>query len=147
MKESAPEHIERFCTKDFEDTFYRRLYNKYHADYTFVHKIKCDCGEMKFKVYKDDHPSVILKCDCCNRDIVAYDLSYYPAATKVNINYNKKLIQFDKLKCFSVYTIYQYDDEFELEYDVEFNKNVISWGIIYIKNGDFVKKILDDETT
>lgn len=147
MKESAPEHIERFCTKDLEDIFYRRLYNKYYNDHTFIYKIKCDCGETKFKVYKDDHPSVLLKCNCCNKDIIVYNLSYYPAATKLYINYNKKQIQFVKLECFNVYAIYQYDDEFKLEYDVEFNKNDISWGIIYIKNNDFVKKILDDETT
>lgn len=147
MKESAPEHIEKYCYKDEKDALFCELQERYHDEYTFIYKIKCECGETHFEVYEDKHPSVFLKCINCHREITAYDLAYYPAATKLKDKFEKEKIYIGNIENFNVYALYQYDNEFELEDDVEFDKNDISWGNIYIKNEDIINKILDDETT
>ena len=43
--------------------------------------------------------------------------------------------------------LYEYDDEFEQENDVEFNNNSISWCYVYILLNEGLIEILNDETT
>lgn len=146
MNKTAPVHIQRFCYEDKEDKTYCQLQKEYQSDYTFVWKIKCGCGETRFKVFSDEHPSIFLKCTKCNKDITVYDLSYYPAAVKLKEEFAKKQVSVENIEDFNVYAIYEYSDEFETEDDVDLDPNDITWGTAYIANGDVVNKILDDET-
>ena len=79
MNKYAPEHVEKFCIQDTIDSIYNQLNEVYQDNYKFVYKIKCDCGNERFEVYKDRHPSIFAKCVNCNRIISVYDLQYYPA--------------------------------------------------------------------
>lgn len=147
MNESAPKHIQDFCFKDLNDTLYRQICDRYQDEYTFVYKIKCNCGESKFQVFRDNQPSVFLKCDCCGKIITAYDLDFYPSATKIKKKFERERVTLGSLNIFDVYVVYQYDDEFEIEEDVKFDQNDISWGIIFIASDGIMQKILDDETS
>lgn len=145
MKETAPIHIKRFCYEDNEDRTYCELREKIYDEVHFLWKIKCDCGETKFKVFTDKHPSVFCKCSQCNKDITVYDLSNYPAAVKLNEEFEAEQICIEGVEDFNVYAIYEYSDEFE-EDDKYFDQNDITWATVYIGNGNIVEKILDDET-
>ena len=145
MKETAPIHIKKFCYEDNEDRTYCELREKIYDEVHFLWKIKCDCGETKFKVFTDKHPSVFCKCRQCNKDITVYDLSNYPAAVKLNEEFEAEQVYIEGVEDFNVYAIYEYSDEFE-EDDEHFDQNDITWATVYIRNGNIVKKILDDET-
>ena len=136
----APTHIEDFCVVAKSDPFYNQLYDKFFNDYTSVFKIRCSCGSSKFFVYKDNHPSIYLKCKCCSREIIAYELDFYPAATKLEDFKPRTLVCINGIDNFNVYAIYQYPE------DAGLDKDDISWCVIYIKNDENVVKILDDET-
>lgn len=146
MKENAPVHIKKFCFEDSKDRTYCELREKYQDEYTFTWKIKCECGETKFKVLTDEHPSVFCKCSNCGKDITVYDLANYPAATKLKDELEAEQVSIEGVEDFNVYAIYEYSDEFEEEDDVEFDQNDISWATAYIGNGEILEKILDDET-
>ena len=146
MKENAPVHIKKFCFEDGKDRTYCELREKYQDEYTFTWKIKCECGETKFKVLTDEHPSVFCKCGNCGKDIIVYDLANYPAATKLEEELETEQVSIEGVEDFNVYAIYEYSDEFEEADDVEFDQNDISWATAYIGNGDILEKILDDET-
>lgn len=145
MRENAPVHIKKFCYEDNEDRTYCKLQEEYQDEYTFVWKIKCECGETKFKVFTDEHPSVFCKCSKCNKDITVYDLANYPAATKLKEELETEQVCMEGVEDFNVYAIYEYSDEFE-EDDEDFDQNDITWAYAYIGNDDIVEKILDDET-
>lgn len=147
MIESAPEHIKKYCYKDEKDGFFCEFYDKFHDDYTFIYKIKCECGETYFEVYNDEHPSCFLKCTNCHREITAYDLAYYPCACKVKDKFEKKKICIDGVEIFNVYALYQYSDESDYDDDVDYDPNDIIWGSICIKNDDIGKMILEDDAT
>lgn len=146
MKETAPVHIHKFCYEDMEDKTYRELRQEYQDEYLFVWKIKCECGETKFKVFMDEHPSVFCKCSKCSKDITVYDLAYYPAAVKLQDELEAEQVSVEGVEHFNVYAIYEYSDEFETEDDVDFDQNDITWAVAYVGNGDIIEKILDDET-
>ena len=145
MKDNAPVHIKKFCYEDYEDKTYCELREKYQDEVHFTWKIKCECGETKFKVLMDEHPSVFCKCSNCGKDITVYDLANYPAATKLKEELEEEQISIEDAEDFNVYVMYEYSDEFE-EDDEEFDQNDITWAIAYIGNGDILEKILDDET-
>lgn len=145
MKETAPIHIRKFCYEDNEDRTYRELREKIYDEVHFIWKIKCECGETKFKVFTDEHPSVFCKCIQCNKDITVYDLSNYPAAIKLTEEFEAEQVCIEGVEGFNVYAIYEYSDEFG-EDDEHFDQNDITWAAVYIGNGDIVEKILDDET-
>lgn len=46
-----------------------------------------------------------------------------------------------------VYVNYEYSDEYKYEDDVDFDLNDIVWAKVFIKKGDSINKILDDETS
>ena len=142
-----PNHIEDYCFVDREDSLYNELYKEYKDEYTFIYKVKCSCSETKFKVYKDRHPTISIQCSNCLKDIIVYDLKFYPAAVKLNKDFIKQQIILDDNEFFEVYVIYEYDDEFEIEDDVEFDPNDISWATVFIKSDKSYFKILDDETS
>lgn len=146
MKESAPKHVEKFCIKDMEDKVYCQLSDEYQDDYTFVYKIKCTCGCNSFTVYKDEHPSITAKCQDCRRTICIYDLKYYPCAVKLNHDYETYPISINQHEIFSVYVIYEYSDEFEIEDDVAYDPNDIVWARAFVRYDDILEEILDDET-
>ncbi|MDE6713680.1 MAG: hypothetical protein K2K20_08085 [Lachnospiraceae bacterium] len=145
MKKTAPVHIKKFCFEDNEDRIYRKLQEEIYDEVHFLWKIKCECGETKFKVFTDEHPSVFCKCSRCNKDITVYELSNYPAAVKLNEEFEVEQVFIEGVEDFNVYAIYEYSDEFE-EDDDEFDPNGITWAEVYIGNGSIVEKIVDDET-
>lgn len=146
MNKYAPEHVEKFCVQDMIDSIYNQLNEVYQDNYKFTYKLKCDCGNECFEVYKDRHPSIFAKCVNCNRIISVYDLQYYPAASKLNMNFNKQQVIINGHKSFFVYVVYEYDDEFEFEDDVDFNPNDITWAKVFVYDQNVLQKILDDET-
>ena len=145
MKATAPVHIKKFCYEDNEDNSYCELREEYQDEYTFVWKIKCECGETKFKVFQDEHPSIFCKCGSCGQDITVYELSNYPAATKLADELEAEQVCIEDTEDFHVYAIYEYSDEFE-EDDEEFDQNDITWAYAYVGSDDILEEILDDET-
>lgn len=146
MKKCAPFHIKDFCWCAKEDKAYNQLVDEYEDDYHFVYKIECACGNKKFEVYKDDHPTVVLRCSNCRRNITVYDLEYYPAATKLKEEMERNQIVNQEDNLFNVYAIYEYSDEFED--DSEFDANDITWCFVFITDIKSRKliKLVDDET-
>ena len=142
MDIKAPSHILNFCVRDIEDKTYVSLNEKYGDDFSYVYKIKCLCGNEKFMVYRDDHPSIFAKCCNCKKMITVYDLSFYPAAVKLNKEFELEMVD----SGVTVYVNYEYNDEYMFEDDVEYDENDISWAKAFIQNGENVKMILDDET-
>ena len=140
---TAPTHVLDFCITDFNDNSFIELNNKFGDDSSYVYKIRCLCGNDKFIVYKDNHPTVIAQCCNCKKKITIYDLSFYPAATKI-----KKEYEFDEIDSnVAVYVNYEYDDEYMYEDDVDFDLNDISWAKVFIQREDKLRMILDDETS
>lgn len=144
MRQIAPRHVKDYCYQDLNDSTFSYLKEKYEDEYTFIYKVKCMCGCNQFKIYMDKHPSAYLECSYCSKFITVYDLQYYPAAVKLDKEYTSEV--YNMGNNFSVYVIYEYTDEFEIDDDVVFNPDDISWGKVYVKNKNTLKKILDDET-
>lgn len=147
MKRCAPSHINKYCYIYQNEKIYKLLSEKYEDEYTFLYKIRCSCNNTKFKVYRNEQSTVMLKCPVCKNKIVVYDLSYYPGATKIGNNIELEKIIYKEQELFDVYVLYEYDDEFEQENDVEFNNNSISWCYAYILSNEGLIQILNDETT
>lgn len=150
MKKACPEHIENFVEILQNGEKYKIEYFDELGEYTFAYELKCLCSNKIFKIYIDEHPSVVVECNRCGKKIIVYDLKYYPAATKLKekLPLKKYISQYgDEL--FNVCVIYEYSDEFEYEDDVEFDKNDISWCMTYgygLKSQK-VFEIINDETT
>lgn len=141
----APFHVINYCNIDEDDNTYQELVNEYQDKYHFVYKIKCSCCNDKFEVYKDDHPTVLLRCTNCANEIVAYDLKYYPAAVKLNVDLEMKKVVCQNSDKFNVYCMYEYAEEF---YEVDFDENDITACMVFIRSidDDFLNIIVDDET-
>lgn len=145
MKKSAPVHIKNYCVVDNADKIYKHLVKEYEDENHFVHKVKCSCCNTKFEVYIDEHPTVMIKCAECNKEIIVYDLDYYPAAIKLDDKLQMKQVSYQNNSIFIVYSIYEYGD---LDVDVEFDENSISWCTVFIKDSEnnILIKLIDDET-
>ncbi len=146
MEKYAPFHVKKYCVIDNNDEVYRKFVNEYEDNYHFVYKMKCSCYNDKFEVYKDDNPTVIIRCTNCNKEITVYDLKYYPSAIKLEDKLEMEQVICCNQNIFNVYPIYEYGDEFE--YDTEFDENDITWCIIFIREikNNSIKKLIDDET-
>ncbi len=146
MKKYAPFHVKNYCTIDKEDEVYKKLVNNYEDDHHFVYKIRCSCCNDKFKVYKDDHPTVVIKCSDCDKEIIVYDLKYYPAAIKLDDKLKMEQVSYIESSVFNIYSIYEYCDEFDEE--IEFVENDITWCLVFIKcvKNKKLIKLIDDET-
>lgn len=146
MIKYAPLHIKNYCFIDKDDEAYRRLVNEYQDDYHFVYKVRCSCCSDKFKVYKDDHPTVIIKCSNCNKKITVYDLKYYPSAIKLEDELKVEQVSYCNNSIFNVYSIYEYSDD--LDDEIGFDENDITWCVIFIKEikNNRIIKLIDDET-
>ena len=44
IKQSAPDHVIKYCYKDNSDCFYSYLCETYEGDYSNVYKLKCSCN-------------------------------------------------------------------------------------------------------
>lgn len=146
MDRVAPKHIFDYCVEDSKDSTYMHMKNKYEDNYSFAYKIKCSCGNEKFIVFEDLHPSIYCKCIKCNKNIIVYDLQYYPAAIKLNCPYERKEIRIHNETEFLLYVVYEYSNEFEEKKDVEFDQDDITWAKVFIKGNSCFEMILDDET-
>ena len=139
----APNHVADYCVLDGTDKTLNYLMKEYAGELSYVYKIKCSCKFEKFNIYEDEHPTIVAQCCNCNKRITLYELSYYPAATKLNENFKMKATDFKEV---NVYVNYEYSDDFMYEEDIEFNNNDITWAKAFVKKGDQTIKILDDET-
>lgn len=142
IRQSAPNHILKYCYKDNRDCFLSYLCETFEDEYSNVYKLKCTCRCENFVVYQDAYRSIFAKCSNCGKKIIVYDLQYYPAAAKLKKSFTLKKV--DELPV-SVYVNYEYSDEFLYEDDVEFDVNDITWAKVFIYNGSELIKILDDE--
>ena len=141
----APRHILDYCSIDDEgEKVIQKLKEMYEGDFSYVYKVKCECSNDKFVVYKDSHPTVIAKCCACKRRIIVYDLSFYPSATKLNKEYTMHCLTDSATE---LYVNYEYSDEYKYEDDVDFDLNDIVWAKVFIKKNVSINKILDDETS
>ena len=146
MKKIAPTHIVDFCIDDTDDLNYMKLKNTYVDEYSFVYKVRCKCGNEKFIVYQDEHPSVWGKCLKCNKVLTIYNLEYYPAATKLKeIFESHKLILQNEYE-FNIYVEYEYSDEFLYSDEENFDPNDITWAMVFVKGERCFEMILNDET-
>ena len=141
----APRHILDYCSiNDEGDKLFQKLKDMYEGEYSYVYKVTCKCNNNKFMVYKDSHPTVIVECCACKRRIIVYNLSFYPSATKLSKEYTMHCVSDSATE---VYVNYEYSDEYKYEDDVDFDLNDIVWAKVFIKKGDSINKILDDETS
>lgn len=145
MTKKAPLHIKAFCTVDNEDETYKKLVAEYEDNNHFVYKAQCSCSNTTFRVYTDEHPTVLIRCIKCNKEITVYDLQYYPAAVKLDDEAKMKQISFQQNSAFYVYPIYEYGD---FDEDMGFDENDISWCVVFIRDvkESTLIKIIDDET-
>ncbi|MHC1686073.1 MAG: hypothetical protein AB6733_24615 [Clostridiaceae bacterium] len=150
MIKSCPKHVEGFIDLIESGEKYRINNLDQLNDYTFPYEIKCSCSNKIFKIFVDEHPTVVVQCNSCGKNIIVYDLKYYPAATKIKEEfYLKKYISSFGDEIFNVCAVYEYSDEFEYEDDVEFDENDVSWCVIYGYglNSREVFEIINDETS
>lgn len=149
MNATCPEHLEGLCEKLKNPSKYSINYCDELSEYTFAYEIKCSCQNTEFMIYKDEHPTVIVECNCCAKKITIYNLDYYPAATKLKKEFPlEKYISQSNDELFNVCVLYEYSDEFEYEDDVDFDRNDISWCVVYgygLKSKK-VFEIINDET-
>ena len=139
----APIHIVDYCSIEYKDDAFQKLQQAYNDDFSYVYKVKCTCNSTRFFIYLDDHPTVIAECSICKKKIIIYDLSFYPAATKLDESYVMHRI-FDTAN--ELYVNYEYSDEYLYYKDVDFNPNDITWAKAFVKKDEQLIKILDDET-
>lgn len=139
----APDHVASFCINSKSgDSTLRLLRDKYEGELSYVYKIKCTCGEEKFLVYKDDHPTIIAKCSRCMKRITVYDLAFYPTACKLKDSFELHKILDDEVE---LYVNYEYSDDFIID-GMELDPNDITWAKAFIVKDGAIHMILDDET-
>ncbi len=140
-----PSHIKEYVRKLPNEN---KFLNYNFDNFTLCYEVKCTCGNEEFEVFMDNDPTVLAKCAECRKDIIVYDLKYYPAASVIEEEeILTKYVSIMNDKIFNICVIYEYSDEFEFE-DEEFDCNDITWCQIYgygIKSNQ-VFKIVDDET-
>lgn len=150
MDETCPEHLEGLYEILKDLSKYDIQYLDDLNEYTFAHEIKCTCLNKEFIIYKDGHPTVIAECNCCGKRITVYDLDFYPAATKIKEKLPmERYLSENGDELFNICVLYEYSDEFEYEDDVEFDRNDISWCVIYgygLKSKK-IFQIINDETS
>lgn len=133
----APNHVNKFCSLDYDDVNFKQLGTKHHD----VYQIKCGCGCAEFNVFRDDHPTLLLRCNKCENKIIVYELSCYPAAFKLSEELVMTKVKDGEYDLFKVCVLYEYSDDYEGVDD-------ISWCTAWIfngQNGNFIE-ILNDET-
>ena len=98
------------------------------------------CGN--FNVYIDEHPTAIIKCCSCDNEIIVYELSYYPAAIKLQGSCELSKITSGVFDSFEICVKYEYPDDYE-------NADDISWCTVWIYNEAEKRLItvIDDETS
>ena len=137
----APTHIRKYCFCDYSDKIFKEIFDKYDDTNTAIYKIKCSCGNTLFKVYVDPNPTVKIICTKCLKEIIVYDLIFYPAATKCpDKNDVFESVIYGSQTEFEVYAMYEYRDDYE-------DENDISWCHVYLNFQNDLIEIIDDETS
>jgi hypothetical protein len=114
-------------------------------DYHHYFKIVCKCGDDRFRLIESNKQSVKAVCGKCGHEILLYDLSKYPAASKMPGDESFSEIKETKAGSgLPVFVMYEYG---ELDDDQEFDPNDITWFQVFVEasNGRLVK-VFDDET-
>ena len=117
-----------------------------HADdYHLFYNVICACGHDSFSVFRSAKPALKVICARCATEVIVYDASYYPAASR-----NKASEKFDRVpgghesERFQVYAMYEYG---QLDDGEEFDPDDITWCQVFIENDRRqLVMILDDET-
>lgn len=139
----APSHVEKYCNRVNDDTFFTELNDKFAGDFSFVYKVICNCNSSKFTVFKSNQPGIIALCNNCKNEIIIYDLLQYPAAIVLNKSYDfERVTDLDS----ELYVNYEYSDDYLYENNVDFDNNDVTWARAFIVDQNGMKKILDDET-
>ncbi len=145
MNYPCPNHIDGYVKK-LEDT--NKFIHYELGEYNIPFIVQCSCGSEEFKIYKDDRPYVDVKCIKCDKIIVVYNLSIYPAAADIDTNEPmNEVISKDGDDLFNVCVIYEYPDDYEFG-DPEFDNNDITACAVYgygIKSGKSIE-VINDET-
>jgi len=112
--------------------------------YHFCFRLVCDgCGSNVFRLFIGDKKSVKADCAGCSARFLVYDLALYPAATKEKGGETFGQVGASGQKPGSVYVQYEYG---ELDEDMEFDPNDITWCKVWFDNGNGLANVLDDET-
>ena len=114
--------------------------SEFHQNYY----LRCRCGDRWFTLLKSDKASVLARCSNCNSEICIYDLVLYPAATKIAGSESFVQIEQTENAPKKVVVMYEYG---ELDPDMTFDPNDITWCQIFIENemGELTS-VFDDET-
>ena len=132
----APSHVKDYC-KIIKDTNYEELKSFLEDDeFCGAYKIECKCGCEFFDIYWHDMPECVVECRDCKNRIVLYDLAMYPCAVKPDVDYQLKKISLEPVE---VFVCYEFPEDME-------DYNDVSWGYVYVIDGDKMTKIIDDET-
>ena len=114
-------------------------------DFHHFFKIQCECGRELFRLFESNKRSVKATCASCGRETLVYDLSRYPAASKLSGVESFVPMSVDQGDSgLRVFVMYEYGEPDE---DQKFDPDDISWCQVFVesKNGQ-IKKVFDDET-
>ena len=128
------------CVRDASSRFPNEA-DAHHWYYQLV----CQDGSTQFQLCKGTKQTVKALCSNCAKEVIVYDLSLYPGASKIPGSQGFDSVRHpDGNDSYRVYVMYEYG---ELDDDQVFDPNGITWCQVFIENesGDLVK-ILDDET-
>lgn len=150
MLDTAPEHIKNYCFADENDRTYQQLCKEFDEEHYSLYQIKCICGNTEWNVYCDPNPTVKAICPKCRQEITVYDLIYYPAAVKCSRDDDVFTQEaHNGITEFKVYVAFEYVpeewEELSKDPDYRFNDD-ITWCCIYLKCGDEIINIVNDET-
>jgi len=134
-----PDHLRGFVVSAAD------LFPSYEDNYHYHYQVVCRCGSRLFRVYVSDKESVKAHCAACNTEIMLYDLSKYPAATKLEGPEEfQRLTTKDQRDATKVFVMYEYS---RLRENMEYDPNDITWFYLWLEDKQGVlEMMIDDET-
>jgi|SRR5687767_15284946 len=133
----CPEHIESLV----EDA--NHLFPDDHDNFHHYYLIKCRCGEFRFSLVEGSKKSLVATCERCNREWRIYDLAYYPSASKLKGEEHFGKILVPKEQSSKLFIGYEYG---ETDDGDAFDRNDITWCIVFVEKEGKLQRIFDDET-
>ena len=135
----VPEHIKDFCFDiSTEDTVFDVLKETY-GSYGELYKVKCTCNCVLFELTLDDHPTAYAKCSACQKEIILYELEFYPSAIKLRDTFPQ--YTFRNGNFFEICMYFEYPDDWEGNNDIS---SAAGW--CYEPSSQVLIEFLNDET-
>lgn len=153
-KKYCPDHIQDYV-KEIEENSIFASYDWTRPDHGYSYELECSCGSKEFNIYVNENKRTIAQCHTCDKKIIVYDLTLYPA-TGVDGEIDDCEMRLyhleDGVNLFRICVYYEYPDpdpDFVDDEEEEITGNSVSWCVIWLYNsrkGD-VFEFINDETT